>query len=91
MGYKKAMGVLPNYLLAAIQNYVDGEYIYIPRKAGNKRHWGERNNTRHQLDRRNRDIVEQHQCGMPVQALSRQFNLSPKTIYKILSVAQNNN
>ena len=32
MGYKKAAHVLPQHLLRAIQEYVDGEYLYIPRK-----------------------------------------------------------
>jgi Mor family transcriptional regulator len=85
MGYKKAMSVLPNDLLMAIQKYVDGEYIYIPRKAGNKKQWGERKNSRYQLDQRNHAIFEQYQCGISVEALARQYYLSPKTIYKILS------
>ena len=85
MGYKKAMCVLPNDLLAAVQKYVDGEYIYIPRKAGNKRQWGENKNSRCQLDQRNSAIFEQYQCGICVEALARQYYLSPKTIYKILS------
>ena len=89
MGYKKAMCVLPNDLLVAVQKYVDGEYIYIPRKAGNKKQWGEHKNSRYQLDQRNRAISEQYQCGVSVEALSRQYYLSPKTIYKILSAVKN--
>ena len=41
MGYKKATKVLPQHLLRAIQEYVDGEYLYIPRKEENRKHWGE--------------------------------------------------
>ena len=89
MGYKRAMSVLPNDLLMAIQKYVDGEYIYIPRKAGNKKQWGERKNSRYQLDERNRVIYEQYQCGISVEALARRYFLSPKTIYKILSAIKN--
>ena len=36
MGYKNAVSVFPADLLEAIQQYIDGEYIYIPRKAENK-------------------------------------------------------
>ena len=86
MGYKKAMCVLPNDLLVAVQKYVDGEYIYIPRKTGTKKQWGERKNSRCQLDQRDRAIFDQYQCGISVEALARQYFLSPKTIYKILSV-----
>ena len=89
MGYKKAIYVLPNDLLAAVQKYVDGEYIYIPIKAGNKKQWGERKNTRYQFDRRNRAIFEQYLCGISVEELARQYYLSPKTIYKILSAVKN--
>jgi Mor family transcriptional regulator len=90
MGYKKAVFVLPNELLVAIQKYVDGDYIYIPRLAGNKKNWGERSKSRYQLDNRNREIFEQYQYGISVEALARQYFLSPKTIYKILSAEKNN-
>ena len=32
MGYKNAIRVLPDDLIMAIQEYIDGEYLYIPRK-----------------------------------------------------------
>ena len=32
MSYIKEIDVLPEELLELIQNYIDGEYIYIPRK-----------------------------------------------------------
>lgn len=85
MGYKNAICVLPSDLLIAIQQHIDGEYIYIPRKADNKKQWGELKNSRHQLDKRNRAILEQYQYGMPVEKLAERYYLSPKTIYKILS------
>jgi len=37
MGYKKAELVLPIEIIELIQNYVDGEYIYIPRKDNERR------------------------------------------------------
>ena len=91
MGYKKAMCVLPYELLVAIQQFVDGEYIYIPRKYENRKQWGECNNSRHQLQQRNCAILEQYQCGISVEALAEQYYLSPKTIYKILSAVKNYN
>lgn len=39
MSYKKAIHILPEELLELIQEYVDGEYIYIPRKSNNKKEW----------------------------------------------------
>jgi DNA-binding NarL/FixJ family response regulator len=85
MGYRNAICVLPSDLLIAIQQHIDGEYIYIPRKADNKKQWGELKNSRHQLDKRNRAILEQYRCGMSVEELAGRYYLSPKTIYKILS------
>ena len=89
MGYKKAMGVLPNDLIVAVQQFIDGEYIYIPRKDENRKQWGECKNSRHQLKQRNSAIWEHYQCGIPVEALARQYYLSPKTVYKILSAVKN--
>ena len=37
MSYKSATNVLPEDLLVVIQNYIDGAYIYIPRKQENKK------------------------------------------------------
>jgi len=47
MSYIKADDILPQELLEIIQNYIDGEYIYIPRKECNKKNWGE--NTKKEL------------------------------------------
>ena len=37
MRYQKANEILPEELVELIQKYVDGEYVYIPRKQENKR------------------------------------------------------
>lgn len=37
MSYKKANNLLPAELIALIQNYVDGETIYIPRRQDRKK------------------------------------------------------
>ena len=86
MGYKKADCILPKDLLAAVQQYIDGEYIYIPRKFENRKQWGVCNNSRHQLDKRNGAILEQYKSGTSVAELAERYYLSPKSVYKILSV-----
>lgn len=40
MGYKKATHVLPHDLLLKVQEYIDGEFLYIPRISDNKKSWG---------------------------------------------------
>ena len=88
MGYKKVTCILPDELLIAVQQYVDGEYIYIPRKTENKKKWGELKNSRDQLIHRNRMIFKEYQSGVPVKELAERYHLSPKTVYKILSSAR---
>ncbi|MPM98644.1 hypothetical protein SDC9_145832 [bioreactor metagenome] len=85
MGYKNAVSVLPADLLEAIQQYIDGEYIYIPRKAENKKRWGEVKNSRQYIQERNEIIFSQYQDGISVEDIAGCNYLSPKTIYKIVA------
>lgn len=78
MSYIKACKVLPEELLELIQEYIDGEYIYIPRKEGNKKAWGEETKSKKAMGTRNAAIFEQHKKGVRVEALSQQFFLSGK-------------
>jgi DNA-binding NarL/FixJ family response regulator len=85
MGYKNAVSILPADLLEAIQQYIDGEYIYIPRKAENKKRWGEVKNSRQYIRERNATIFSQYQDGISVENIASYNYLSPKTIYKIVA------
>ncbi len=85
MGYKNAVRVFPADLLEAIQQYIDGESIYIPRKAENKKRWGEVKNSRQYIQERNEIIFSQYQDGISVEDIASCNYLSPKTIYKILA------
>ena len=89
MGYKNANSILPSDLVVAIQQHIDGEYLYIPRKEEDKRGWGELNQGRRLLDERNLLIFTEYQNGYSVPKLANKFYLSPKTIYKILSKQKN--
>ena len=90
MAYTKASDVLPEHLLEAIQNYIDGDYIYIPRKTCNRKAWGAAQNSRQRLDARNSALYQKYRSGIPVQDLAALYYLSVKTIYKIIA-AQNKN
>ncbi len=89
MSYKKANDVLPHALLCAVQAYIDGEYIYIPRKSENKLSWGASTDTKEVLQARNREILAKRMAGDSVAELSEQYFLSVKTIYKIISSVKN--
>lgn len=85
MSYIKAMDVLPEELIDKVQNYIDGEYIYIPRKEGRKKAWGEKTKSRDGLAARNKQIYRKYKAGSSVISLSEIFYLSPKSIQKIIA------
>jgi hypothetical protein len=37
MNYENAKNILPQYIIEIIQEYIDGKYLYIPRKSENKK------------------------------------------------------
>ncbi len=86
MGYKKAEEILPGELIDRIQQYVDGETIYIPRKSAHRRAWGERTQTRQELSRRNRQIYEEYLRGEGVLELASKYYLSEKSIQRIIRI-----
>ena len=58
MGYIRAEEILPSEIIALIQEYVDGQNIYIPRKAENRQEWGTGTSIREELQGRNQKIYE---------------------------------
>mgnify|MGYP003364060446 CR=1 FL=1 len=81
VSYTNADRILPRELLDAIQQYADGVYLYIPRKAERKR----ATDSRRERLARNRELYEKHLGGAPVHKLAEEYYLSAKTIYKILA------
>ncbi len=84
MSYKKATHVLPLELLEKIQEYVDGEFLYIPRVAGHKKDWGDSTSTRRELRERNALIFQEYLAGNCMQALAEKYFLSIKSIQRIV-------
>ena len=60
MKYIKATDVLPVEILEIIQEYIDGEYIYIPRKCENHKSWGEKSGIKDSLEIRNKEIYRKY-------------------------------
>jgi Mor family transcriptional regulator len=85
MGYVKADDVLPENLLAAVQEYADGIYLYIPRKACCRKRWGEVKHTRDQLQNRNRKLYGEYLNGVSVADLADRYFLADKTVYRIIA------
>lgn len=84
MRYIKAEDILPEEVVELIQQYVDGETIYIPRKAENRLAWGCRTSYKSELRQRNALIHQEHAMGANVHELSRRYHLSEKSIRRIL-------
>ena len=82
MSYVKAVDVLPDEILELIQNYVDGEYIYIPRKEDNKKSWGENTDYRKEIEKRNSMIYEEYKTGVKIKILAEKYFLSEKSIQR---------
>ena len=87
MSYIKAEEILPEELIRQIQEYVDGVYIYIPRKPGTRHTWGQKTEYRTELKIRNDRIRNDYASGESVTALSRKYHLSEKSIRRILQKA----
>ncbi len=84
MSYIKADNILPLELVELIQAYIDGEYIYIPRKEENKKSWGSRTNTRKELDLRDCNIYKDYLEGTVIDTLAEKYYLSSKSIQRIV-------
>ncbi|KHD34958.1 histidine kinase [Clostridium acetobutylicum] len=89
MSYKKAINIIPDYLLEKVQEYVDGEFIYIPRKAENKKKWGERTSTCDELKKRNDQIYDDYLTGYSKESLAKKYFLSLKSIQRIIREQKN--
>lgn len=63
MSYIKAEEILPEELIRRIQEYIDGEYIYIPRKPGTRYAWGQKTDYKAELRIRNDRIRNDYASG----------------------------
>ena len=84
MRYQKAEEVLPAELLAQVQKYADGVYLYIPRRADHRQRWGNGTRYREELRQRNESIRFLHREGLSAPELAERFHLSVKTIQRVL-------
>ncbi len=84
MSYRKAEEILPMELIELIQQYVDGESIYIPRMPDSRRQWGQKTSIRQELNFRNSCIYEDYCNGSSISDLAEAYYLSTKSIQRIL-------
>ena len=84
MCYRRAKEVLPDEIIELIQEYVQGEYLYIPIKEGKSVTWGTKNNTRNELEKRNHNIYKEYMVGVSKDQLAQKYFLSKKSIDRII-------
>lgn len=88
MGYRKAEEILPLEVIELIQQYVDGENIYIPRKSENRQSWGSGTEIRQELYARNQQIYSDYLSGTDFSELAERYYLSVKSIQRIVREQQ---
>ena len=89
MKYKKAQDILPKYVLDLVQKYIDGDYIYIPKKDNNKKSWGEVSGIKTELKTRNFEIYIKYLQGTSIKQLSADYFLSESSIRRIIYTYKN--
>ena len=85
MKYSNAYNILPADIVRIIQEYVDGEYLYIPRKEEEQKKWGENSGSRDTLKRRNAQIYLKYINGAVILDLAQEYYLSDKSIRRVIS------
>ncbi|MBU3154345.1 hypothetical protein LL037_00185 [Clostridium estertheticum] len=84
MSYVKATDVLPEEVLDLIQKYIEGEYIYIPKRECNRKPWGETTKSKEKISARNADIYKIYKEGVSLKIISEMYYLSLKSIQRII-------
>ncbi|OXX84007.1 hypothetical protein AVM15_07050 [Paraclostridium benzoelyticum] len=85
MKYKNAKNILPQDLLQQIQQYIQGDVIYIPIYNNEKIPWGQKNGAREAIYTRNKSIFKLYKQGYSIDEIVNIYNLSESSIRKIIS------
>lgn len=84
MKYQNAQAILPEALVNELQNYVQGEYIYIPVGREKQKRWGEVSGYRKELEQRNQQMKKEYQNGISMERLAERYCLSLYAVRKII-------
>ena len=90
MRYINAQGILPEDVLAIVQKYLDGAYLYIPRKPTNRKNWGDSTQTKQEIKTRNERIYAEYKAGKKAATLADEYYLSDKSIQRIITLGRKN-
>lgn len=82
MKYKNANDILPTELVEEIQKYVQGEFLYIPKK--DRQPYRAITEYKIELKKRNDRLYKMHLEGMCNEQLAKNFSLSESSIRRII-------
>jgi Mor family transcriptional regulator len=89
MSYIKEEMILPKEILVILQEYAEGQYLYIPKKEENRKSWGENTDSKQQIRNRDIEIYHKYKSGFCTAELAEEFFLSQKSIQRILAKEKN--
>lgn len=84
MKYVNARSILPKEVLKLLQEYAEGELLYIPKRRQSYKLWGEVSGGRDERKKRNEEIRTAFQNGASLCELADKYCLSEDTIKKIV-------
>lgn len=84
MSYIKAKEILPKEVIELIQEYVQGETIYIPKKECDRKPWGKMTTIREEISLRDSNIYSEFKIGVSREELAEKYFLSKKSIDRII-------
>lgn len=84
MGYIRAEDILPPDVLAMVQEYIDGEMLYVPKKRSDRNNWGSVSGMKEYYTTRNAMICAEAARGVSVRQLAEKYFLSEKSIQRII-------
>ena len=84
MRYIKAEDVLPLDVLELVQQYADGEMLYIPKRKTGHNAWGSLSGAKEYLLKRNALIYSDYLSGLGVKLLAEKYCLAEKSIQRII-------
>jgi len=89
--YLNAEDVLPPRLLRQVQEYVQGQELYIPKGSEERAGWGQRNGTKRRLELRNQEIRHRYAAGEHIHSLMDAYYLGYDSIRKIVRKVERKN
>ena len=85
MRYTNAQDIFPNDVLKTVQEFIDGAYIYVPKKSNNHKKWGDNTRSKIEIQKRNEEIYAKYKLGFSINHLAIEYFLSDKSIQRIIT------